>query len=305
MMPWIQVRTELSEHPKIYRLREELKLKKNYEAVGLVVCLWLWAANHAPDGVLSAFPAEAIEKASGYYNGKRLIAALKKAGWVDETQDGKVKLHDWEEHAAGIIDMIERQKKQNRERVKRCRRKKREENPAECHGEGNVTGMADRNAAVMECNGVRGQDRTEQEKREDEMERTRSTTTGEYGEGSSWWSSLSSCDEEELVEWVGGQLEGLSPAGRQELREAMGEYGAKKCMEAVCIAMDQGRPVWRYVRGILKNWRAEGQYSFASARESAAGEAAGCGQAGDGQRQLRAFLQSLKEEPEPDGALSP
>ena len=111
---------------------------------------------------------------------------------------------------------------------------------------------------------------------------------------------MSSCDEEELLEWAQGQLEGLSPAGRQELRAAIGEYGAKKCMEAVCIAMDQGRPVWRYVRGILKNWRAEGQYSMAAAQGSAAGEAADCGQAGDSQKQLRAFLQSLKEDPEPD-----
>ena len=141
---------------------------------------------------------------------------------------------------------------------------------------------------------------TEEEKREDREEMERTTTgSGGAGDGSSSLWSLSPptniLSDEQVMEWVQGQLEALSPAGKQELRQALKEHGGKKCMEAVCIAMDQGRPVWRYVRGVLNNWRAEGQYSGAS---PAPGDTGNGAHAGGSQRQLRAFLRSLKEEPE-------
>ena len=300
MLSWIKVQTELPEHPKIYRLRQEMKFRKNFEAVGLLVCLWLWAANHAPDGKLSRFPPEAIAKAVQIRDGGRLLEALRVSGWVDETEDGGLKLHDWEEHAFGLMEIAERQRAQNRDRVRRYRARQREDAAQHAHGQGAEDGNETCNVTETDGNAPRGEERTEEEKREDreEMERT---TTGSSGEGdgsSSLWSlspPTNILSDEQVMEWVQGQLEALSPAGKQELRQALKEHGGKKCMEAVCIAMDQGRPVWRYVRGVLNNWRAEGQYSGAS---PAPGDTGNGENAGGSQRQLRAFLRSLKEEPE-------
>ena len=300
MLSWIKVQTELPEHPKIYRLRQEMKFRKNFEAVGLLVCLWLWAANHAPDGKLSRFPPEAIAKAVQIRDGGRLLEALRVSGWVDETEDGGLKLHDWEEHAFGLMEIAERQRAQNRDRVRRYRARQREDAAQHAHGQGAEGGNEICNVTETEGNAPRGEERTEEEKREDREEMERTTTgSGGAGDGSSSLSSLSPptniLSDEQVMEWVQGQLEALSPAGKQELRQALKEHGGKKCMEAVCIAMGQGRPVWRYVRGVLNNWRAEGQYSGAS---PAPGDTGNGEHAGGSQRQLRAFLRSLKEEPE-------
>lgn len=300
MLSWIKVQTELPEHPKIYRLRQEMKFRKNFEAVGLLVCLWLWAANHAPDGKLSRFPPEAIAKAVQIRDGGRLLEALRVSGWVDETEDGGLKLHDWEEHAFGLMEIAERQRAQNRDRVRRYRARQREDAAQHAHGQGAEGGNEICNVTETEGNAPRGEERTEEEKREDreEMERTTTGSGGAGDESSSLWSlspPTNILSDEQVMEWVQGQLEALSPAGKQELRQALKEHGGKKCMEAVCIAMDQGRPVWRYVRGVLNNWRAEGQYSGAS---PAPGDTGNGEHAGGSQRQLRAFLQSLKEEPE-------
>ena len=70
MLPWIQVYSNLAEHPKIYALVDRLGLRRNYEAVGIVVSLWLWAAKNAPNGDLSGFPERAIAAAIGV-NGKK------------------------------------------------------------------------------------------------------------------------------------------------------------------------------------------------------------------------------------------
>ena len=56
MLPWIQVYSNLADHPKIYALVDRMKLRRNSEAGGIVVSLWLWAAKNAPDGDLSGFP---------------------------------------------------------------------------------------------------------------------------------------------------------------------------------------------------------------------------------------------------------
>ena len=90
MLPWIQVYSNLADHPKIYALVDRMKLRRNSEAVGIVVSLWLWAAKNAPDGDLSGFPERAIADAVGYsssYAGK-LCQLLVETRWLDETENG-------------------------------------------------------------------------------------------------------------------------------------------------------------------------------------------------------------------------
>ena len=132
MLPWIQVYSNLADHPKIYALVDRMKLRRNSEAVGIVVSLWLWAAKNAPDGDLSGFPERAIADAVGYsssYAGK-LCRLLVETRWLDETENGYA-LHDWVEYAPAIIDMYEKDKNRTRERVRKFRERRRSTTPNE------------------------------------------------------------------------------------------------------------------------------------------------------------------------------
>ena len=145
MIPWIQVYANLSTHRKTCKLRDSLGLKANYEAVGLLVCLWNWAAVNSPGGNLTGYSPRDIADAVGYRKPPaKLMEALISAGFIDRAEDGTTVIHDWEEHAALLMDSSEQQKKNTRERVRRYRerRKAKELDSVTPSGNGgcNVTG---------------------------------------------------------------------------------------------------------------------------------------------------------------------
>ena len=68
MIPWIQVYSNLPQHPKTTKLADELgltsaALNPNVLAVGLVVSLWAWAIQNAYNGDLSGCSSRAIAEA--------------------------------------------------------------------------------------------------------------------------------------------------------------------------------------------------------------------------------------------------
>lgn len=127
MIPWIQVYSNLIKHPKTYALADELKLTSkdaspNVVAAGMLVSLWLWAAQNATDGDLSKCPPRAIAEAAEYRkNPVTFVAALKRTRWLDN--DGK--LHDWGEYATLLIECDQQQREKTRKRVERHRAKKK------------------------------------------------------------------------------------------------------------------------------------------------------------------------------------
>lgn len=152
MIPWIQIYSNLVRHPKVTNLADELGLSSghtspNAVAVGILVSLWLWAAQNATDGDLSKCTDRAIAEAAEYRKKPAaLVAALIKTRWLDEDR----KLHDWEEYAALLHDVQARNKENTKNRVQRYReRKKLKESTneaqngnvteSECNGYGNVT----------------------------------------------------------------------------------------------------------------------------------------------------------------------
>lgn len=149
MPPWIQVYSNLSTHPKVCRLRDALGLKNNYEAVGLVVCLWLWAAVNASTGSLNGYADRDIADACGWRKPpKKLVCALADVGFLDRGEEGVLTIHDWDEHAALLQASLDRQKEKTAERVRRHRERKRKEAqqpgtetpaPPASNGDGNVT----------------------------------------------------------------------------------------------------------------------------------------------------------------------
>lgn len=141
MIPWIQVYSNLIKHPKISALADELKItckdaSINAVTAGMMVSLWLWAAQNATDGDLSKCSARAIAEAAEYKKSPtNFVAALKKVGWLD----ADMKLHDWDEYATLLIACDEQQREKTRKRVQRHRERKKAQSNADCNGECNVT----------------------------------------------------------------------------------------------------------------------------------------------------------------------
>lgn len=145
MIPWIQVYSNLIKHPKTYALADELKITSkdastNAVAAGLVVSLWLWAAQNAPDGDLSKCTTRAIAEAAEYKKKpEAFVDALIKVRFLDPDK----KIHDWGEHASMLMDSIELSRENNAKRQQRYRdrkkQKKNEPNNADVTPDSNVT----------------------------------------------------------------------------------------------------------------------------------------------------------------------
>ena len=152
MIPWIQVYSNLLRHPKTTALADELGLTSahtspNAVAAGMLVSLWLWAAQNATDGDLSNCSDRAIAEAAEYRKKPAaLVAALIKTRWLDPDR----KLHDWEEYASLLHESEARSKENAKNRAKRYRERKKLQNQSdapqsiavtndECHGDVTVT----------------------------------------------------------------------------------------------------------------------------------------------------------------------
>lgn len=141
MIPWVQVYSNLPQHPKIGRLADELGQSKDVEqetvAVGIVVSLWTWAIQNAYTGDLSGVSDRAIARACGWRkDAGKLVTALISAGWLDEDRH----IHDWEEYSMLLIDAEDNRKKNDRDRAKRYRDRKRD---ASRDGNGDASAESD------------------------------------------------------------------------------------------------------------------------------------------------------------------
>lgn len=124
MVPWIQVYSNILTHDKTYALSEQLKIP-NYGAVGLMVSLWSWAAINAPDGDITAYPKRAIADAAGWPKGAdRFYQVLLNVRLIEQLEDGRTVIRNWERYASLLMDMMDEQKKKTTERVRKHRQKK-------------------------------------------------------------------------------------------------------------------------------------------------------------------------------------
>lgn len=90
------------DHPKVRALARQLGISRVH-AVGILECLWQWAAQYCPDGGLSKWSPASIAEAVDWLDAEQLLAALKHTdcGFLDE--DGMI--HDWPEHCEDAVHM--------------------------------------------------------------------------------------------------------------------------------------------------------------------------------------------------------
>lgn len=128
---WIQVEDTIRDHDKIFKLSDILGITDAH-AVGLMVCLWTWVAANAPDGDLSEFPPRAIAAAakwekSGAKAAARFCDALREARFVEQLEDGRTVVRNWDKRQGMIVDYLERQREKTKERVRKYRERKKKE----------------------------------------------------------------------------------------------------------------------------------------------------------------------------------
>ena len=243
MLPWIQVYSNLADHPKIYALVDRMKLRRNSEAVGIVVSLWLWAAKNAPDGDLSGFPERAIADAVGYpssYAGK-LCELLLECRWLDEKEGGGYQIHDWEAYAGMLMDALERQMEKSRERQKRYRMRKKQIS-VDGDADDNVTRNVTHNATRYATNVTRYAPTRPDLTKPEQIIISHQSPSWSKSKLISLFSPKLQLKEsvlDELLSLVNGMEEGL-------------------LLKSLDIAQDNGKLNWGYVRGILKNWQRNG-----------------------------------------------
>ena len=142
MIPWIQVYSNLPQHPKTTKLADELgltssALNPNVMAAGIVVSLWAWAIQNAHDGDLSSCSHRAIADACQWKKKpETLVKALQKVGFLDED----MKIHNWDDYTVMYQDLQEDSKIKHRERQRRYREKKK--------GDVTVTSRGDESDAI-------------------------------------------------------------------------------------------------------------------------------------------------------------
>lgn len=111
-MLYIQVDTTLIDHPKTKKLARLLGVSR-ITAVGHLVALWSWAAQYALDGDLTQYRNEPDVLADGAEweaEPEMFVSALIAAkagnghGFLEETIDGRLLLHDWDDYYGKLIE---------------------------------------------------------------------------------------------------------------------------------------------------------------------------------------------------------
>jgi len=88
---------------KFLRLKRKLMLGQ-WQTIGILESLWMFAIHSAPDGAIGRFLNEDIAAAMDY-NGDAdlLISVLIECGWIDVDPLHRLLIHDWIDHAPNYL----------------------------------------------------------------------------------------------------------------------------------------------------------------------------------------------------------
>jgi hypothetical protein len=118
---WIELHSQVRHHPKLFKLAERLGRPAN-EALGILVFLWLWAAQYAEDGNLSGFsdadlgravflPAEQMHD---------IVEACVETRWLDrDLEKNTLLIHDWKDWGASFLIDARKRARKSRQRKRK------------------------------------------------------------------------------------------------------------------------------------------------------------------------------------------
>ncbi|MDP9378756.1 MAG: hypothetical protein M3Q29_01150 [Chloroflexota bacterium] len=107
---WIESHQSLARHPKTRKAARQLDVSIP-TVMGHLHLMWHWALDYAQDGDLTAFqPADIADAAMWEGDPDRFVNALKdcgigqSAGFLEDTEDGQLVIHDWYDYAGKLIE---------------------------------------------------------------------------------------------------------------------------------------------------------------------------------------------------------
>lgn len=69
------------------------------EGLASILRLWLYVAKHHPRGQMNGMAIEDVEDIAGWTGERGVFASYTtRTGWVDQSEDGHLSIHDWKEH---------------------------------------------------------------------------------------------------------------------------------------------------------------------------------------------------------------
>jgi DnaD/phage-associated family protein len=261
-MAWIELHQTIWTHRKTLLLAAELGIPEIYAAAHMIH-LWCWALDNAPKGDLSGLPARIISFGAGWSGDpEAFVSAAVRAGFLDATDDGGLKIHDWDDYAGRLMEIQARKRETARERQRRFRERRKQQEPKPAHpGNAFVTRESRvSNALVTHRPDRTIPDRTIKIKVDPSSVRLPYKDTGTYStqhlpKEENARAHAPSPDFSRLEEELNRKLTPLETASLQEATEGM---APELLAEAVRRARQRGRLRIPYVLRILRDWQAAG-----------------------------------------------
>lgn len=99
------MKREAINHTKMKRLCRRLDLPL-WQAVGMLETLWGLTAREAPRGDIGKLSNEDIALGLDYRGDENeMVSALQLCGWLDPSDDHRILIHDWPDHADDAVQM--------------------------------------------------------------------------------------------------------------------------------------------------------------------------------------------------------
>ena len=115
-MAWIKIDQTLRDHKKVLSVSDSLDIKP-VKVTGMLVLIWLWSLDNAPDGSLEGISNRSIARAAQWDgDADEFVEALKNAGLLDLSADNALSLHDWYEYAGKLVEKREAERERSRRR---------------------------------------------------------------------------------------------------------------------------------------------------------------------------------------------
>jgi len=242
------------------------------QVVGHLTMFWLWSVDNAPDGDLSTIETQDIADAAGWTKSADVfMQVLIDCGFVDENMH----IHDWDDYIGKLIMSRDAQKNNNKIRQQRYRDNKKSK----------IVTREDDNTFVTRYDGVTS--RVMRNTRNDihngatnttipnRTQHTQPTTTaiaveGDDGCGNGGVFADVIRDPEEERASHSAALDDIGAAWRRikgvvtdhdsnKASLLLIDYPAGWILEAIEIAGNGGEQTWRYVEGILRNFKENGR----------------------------------------------
>src|SRR6478752_3069165 len=98
---WLESHGNLARHPKTRRLMQRMGWTLPH-TIGNLHLLWYWALEYVPTGDLTKFDPDQLTQDLdlGDATPEEFIEALIDSGFIDRTEEGSLRLHDWPEYTA-------------------------------------------------------------------------------------------------------------------------------------------------------------------------------------------------------------